>query len=626
MADPPPRSRLELLLVVAALAVVALLVSLFALPGGETGSAVSFDSKPTWEDGIATLQTGWGHESSFASQAPEGPACRESADAGTPNGRSVLFVSVSTPTSARSAVDASPDGAVVVDGIAPAGVSSVQALPSLFAGALPFGVDAGFSVVPFKFRGLPEELSSHGYETFAAARVDLTFGNRRAILRELGFETLVEPTGPDEKIDVVSRLQEEIETLRRESPTTPFFAFIHAPDPEPLRRWYRTTERERGTILVLTALRADPASDRWLAPLILEGTDLEPPGGVRGRLGSHTDVHTTMRELLGMPPARCEQGISLLRESWPEHRLTATFAGSDSLRIFRGKETWTTPGEGAPDEISRFGDALQRVGFWLARNDAFSPDRRFVPKRAGTQPHDPPLVLSHRGNVDGPRPDGAANRARDFDAALEAGFDWLELDVGITADRALVVMHETVLGVPSNHTYVRELTLEQLRADGRAGEILTFDEALEKYGVEAGILVDVKPTMDSAFDQELAAQVARRAISKNGRRLYQSFSHSIAAYIAHACRECEVGWLTPPETPVDERAVEAALIHELDFISVRHDLVPPALVSKAREMGVRVFVYGVNDPAELEKFGSAMPDGIITDHRRMLHRPDSSAD
>jgi glycerophosphoryl diester phosphodiesterase len=102
--------------------------------------------------------------------------------------------------------------------------------------------------------------------------------------------------------------------------------------------------------------------------------------------------------------------------------------------------------------------------------------------------------------------------------AIEAGADFVELDVRTTADGALVLMHDrTVERTTDGHGLVAELTLEQVKAldpgakfaPGFAGtRVPTFDEALGLARGRIGVYVDVK----AVRAEDLVAALERHAM------------------------------------------------------------------------------------------------------------------
>ena len=90
----------------------------------------------------------------------------------------------------------------------------------------------------------------------------------------------------------------------------------------------------------------------------------------------------------------------------------------------------------------------------------------------------PTQVIAHRG---GPAY-APENTLTAFEKAIDQGVDWLELDVQMTQDGELVVIHdETVDRTTDGAGAVAELTLEQIRLldAGQGQQIPTFREVVE---------------------------------------------------------------------------------------------------------------------------------------------------
>lgn len=107
-----------------------------------------------------------------------------------------------------------------------------------------------------------------------------------------------------------------------------------------------------------------------------------------------------------------------------------------------------------------------------------------------------PFVIAHRGAHQGKSGHLPENTLAAFRQAIEIGADWLELDVHMTKDGELVVIHdETVDRTTNGHGWVKDLTLEQIRSlDAGQGErVPTFAEVLElAKAADIGLLPEIK--------------------------------------------------------------------------------------------------------------------------------------
>lgn len=104
---------------------------------------------------------------------------------------------------------------------------------------------------------------------------------------------------------------------------------------------------------------------------------------------------------------------------------------------------------------------------------------------------DPIVVIAHRGeHLHHPE-----NTIEAYQAAIEAGADFIEVDVRTSSDGKLVVIHNATVDAQTNGTgAVKEMTLAQIRAlrVGRHSQVPTFDEVLSFARGRIGVYVDSK--------------------------------------------------------------------------------------------------------------------------------------
>jgi len=99
-------------------------------------------------------------------------------------------------------------------------------------------------------------------------------------------------------------------------------------------------------------------------------------------------------------------------------------------------------------------------------------------------------VISHRGE----HLSHVENTLPAFQAAIDAGADFFELDVRTTSDGRLVLMHDgTVDRTTNGKGKVRELAFDQIRQlDAGGNKVPTFEEALNLAHGKIGVYVDCK--------------------------------------------------------------------------------------------------------------------------------------
>src|SRR5579864_6905519 len=99
-------------------------------------------------------------------------------------------------------------------------------------------------------------------------------------------------------------------------------------------------------------------------------------------------------------------------------------------------------------------------------------------------------VVGHRGAM-GHCPE---NTLASFERGLELGADWIELDVHLSRDGELIVIHDETLERTTNgHGLVRDHTLADLQAldAGDGQRIPTLNEVLT-WARERGAVVDIE--------------------------------------------------------------------------------------------------------------------------------------
>jgi glycerophosphoryl diester phosphodiesterase len=111
-------------------------------------------------------------------------------------------------------------------------------------------------------------------------------------------------------------------------------------------------------------------------------------------------------------------------------------------------------------------------------------------------------VIAHRGeHLHHPE-----NTLQAYQAAIDAGADFIEVDVRTTSDGKLVIMHDATVDSQTNGKgAVKDMTFAQIRAlDLHGSKVPTFDEVLELARGKIGVYVDSKQV--SAADMIAAVE------------------------------------------------------------------------------------------------------------------------
>ncbi|MGN5377862.1 glycerophosphodiester phosphodiesterase [Streptomyces lasalocidi] len=212
------------------------------------------------------------------------------------------------------------------------------------------------------------------------------------------------------------------------------------------------------------------------------------------------------------------------------------------------------------------------------------------------------LTIGHRG-VMGVEPE---NTLRSFVAAQDADLDLIELDLHLSKDGALVVMHDAEVDRTTDGTGpIAEKTLEELRGldAGRGERVPVFEEVLDT--VRSPIQAEIK---DVAAARALAKVMHERDLV--GRVEVSSFHDEAVAEIARLVPGVRTALIAERYgTDVVKRAVTvAALTLCLDIRRLTLEI-----VEHAREADLRIIGWVVNTHDHLRLVRALQLDGATTD-------------
>ncbi len=229
------------------------------------------------------------------------------------------------------------------------------------------------------------------------------------------------------------------------------------------------------------------------------------------------------------------------------------------------------------------------------------------------------LKIAHRG-ASGNFPE---NTVCAFRAAIDAGAEMCELDVQLSRDGAIVVIHdETVERTTDGKGEVAELTLEELkRLDAGAkfkggavkGErIPTLDEVFSVTSGKCGLNIELKA---GGLEHQVAQIMqARNALADS---IVSSFDWEYLKNIQQLHFNIRVGLLAE-EKPVD--LMMNAVAMRAHSINPRWDMVTSDLCKAAHERGLKVYTWTVDADARMRALIACGVDGIMTNYPERLRK------
>ena len=220
------------------------------------------------------------------------------------------------------------------------------------------------------------------------------------------------------------------------------------------------------------------------------------------------------------------------------------------------------------------------------------------------------LVIGHRGA----RGHAPENTLLALDTGIRLGAPWLEFDVQLHPCGALLVFHDLTLDRTTNgRGPLAACDFEALRRldAGQGQQIPTLEEALDLVEQRASLNIELK-TADGTG--EAVAAVLRQYLAAGWpaeRFLVSSFHLPELWEFRQAAPEIPVGVLLGG-VPLDFAGCATEL--QAASVNISSEFVDPRLVADAKAHGRKVYVYTVNDPAEMRALRALGVDGVFTDY------------
>ena len=232
-----------------------------------------------------------------------------------------------------------------------------------------------------------------------------------------------------------------------------------------------------------------------------------------------------------------------------------------------------------------------------------------------------PIILAHRGDS----AHAPENTLPSFQQALQKGADGVELDVKLTADGHVIVIHDsTVDRTTDGKGSVSSLTLESIRKldagkwfnEKFAGtKVPLLEEVFETIGRDKIINIELKLANYFSSSDDLVMKVCELVKRHNNHDqiLFSSFYTSSLKIVAQLLPEIPRGLLAMPG-PLGLWA------RSFGFMFGNYQALHPHIsnatreqVQRAHRLKRRVHIWTVNQPEEIIRFKGWGVDGIITD-------------
>lgn len=201
----------------------------------------------------------------------------------------------------------------------------------------------------------------------------------------------------------------------------------------------------------------------------------------------------------------------------------------------------------------------------------------------------------------------AENTLASFQKAIELGVDGIELDVHLSSDGKVMVIHDgTVNRTTSGKGLVNHFTSEELEAFG----IPTLEAVIDLVSQKCFINIELK-TYETA---DVVAELIEKYVSEKGwsydHFIVSSFDWNAIQQVHFLNDKIKIGVLTQTDL---ELALAFAKFIKAHSIHPYHHLLKAESVAKMQSKNFKVYPWTINEPEDIIFVKSLHVDGIITD-------------
>lgn len=201
-----------------------------------------------------------------------------------------------------------------------------------------------------------------------------------------------------------------------------------------------------------------------------------------------------------------------------------------------------------------------------------------------------------------------------FQAAAQAGFQAIELDVRLTRDGEVVVLHDASLArTTDGSARVADMRYDELRGYSTGhGPVPRLDDLLSSlqdwrgiWNIEVKAIAAAEPAVHLVEHHGLEKRVVITSFDPNALEIARATNPDVAR-----------GLIVMGS--VDEGDIAMARELECRWFNADHDLLDAAAVAELRQAGLLVGAWTVNDPARARQLAGLGASCVITDVRAVL--------
>jgi glycerophosphoryl diester phosphodiesterase len=211
-------------------------------------------------------------------------------------------------------------------------------------------------------------------------------------------------------------------------------------------------------------------------------------------------------------------------------------------------------------------------------------------------------VIAHRG-ASFLEPE---NTIRAVERAIRMGTNFVEVDVRVSKDNRLVIMHDPYIDrTTDGNGLVKDYTLQELKKfDAGDGETIpTLDETISCVKDRVGLVIEIK---EPGTEGKILKKINENELENV---ILTSFYHKSIKNARKTDPSVDAGIIFTCQ-PVDVNQMVSNAGANIIFPSYRY--MNEDMVKQAQNKGISVYPWTIDDPEIFEKFVEMGVDGIVT--------------
>lgn len=225
----------------------------------------------------------------------------------------------------------------------------------------------------------------------------------------------------------------------------------------------------------------------------------------------------------------------------------------------------------------------------------------------------PPIVVGHRGSAY-----GVENTLEALQGSIDAGADYAEIDILLSADGIPMVIHDSNLnrlaGDGRNVYDLTALELQQLTLtqNGYTGKIPTLDEVAQFCLGKIQLAVEIKLHGHEQGDVVEKTMVTLQEYGILESSIFISLDYPLVEDINTRYPQANAGYCVYGNVGGLNPSVLRSMM--IDFVVIEESMVNSASLFNFRSAWLPVYVWTVNDPANMRQYLDLGINGFVTDY------------